>query len=68
MTIMFKKQETEDKVLGFPKFKFNNSGKPISSPQNVVLILEAFEAEMELLGYNEFTGAVEKTTYHALGN
>ena len=60
MTIMFKKQETEDKVLGFPKFKFNNSGKPISSPQNVVLILEAFEAEMELLGYNEFTGAVEK--------
>ena len=57
---MFKKQETEDKVLGFPKFKFNNSGKPISSPQNVVLILEAFEAEMELLGYNEFTGAVEK--------
>ena len=60
MTIMFKKQETEDKVLGFPKFKFNNSGKPISSPQNVVFILEAFEAEMELLGYNEFTGAVEK--------
>lgn len=60
MTIMFKKQETEDKVLGFPKFKFNNSGKPISSPQNVVLILEAFESEMELLGYNEFTGAVEK--------
>lgn len=60
MTIMFKKQETEDKVLGFPKFKFNNSGKPISSPQNVVLILEAFEAEMELLGYNEFTGVVEK--------
>ena len=60
MTIMFKKQETEDKVLGFPKFKFNNSGKPISLPQNVVFILEAFEAEMELLGYNEFTGAVEK--------
>ena len=60
MTIMFKKQKTEDKVLGFPKFKFNNSGKPTSSPQNVVLILEAFEAEMELLGYNEFTGAVEK--------
>ena len=60
MTIMFNKPETADKVLGFPKFKLNNSGKPISSPQNVVLILEAFETEMELLGYNEFTGAVEK--------
>ena len=60
MTIIFKKQETEDKVLDMPKFNLNNSGKPISSPQNVVLILEAFEAEMELLGYNEFTGAVEK--------
>ena len=60
MTFTFKKQETEDKVLDMPKFNLNNLGKPVSSPQNVVLILEAFEAEMELLGYNEFTGAVEK--------
>lgn len=60
MTFTFKKQETEDKVLDMPKFNLNNLGKPVSSPQNVVLVLEAFEAEMELLGYNEFTGAVEK--------
>ena len=60
MTIIFKKQETEDKVLDMPKFNLNNSGKPVSSPQNVVLILEAFESKMTLLGYNEFTGAVEK--------
>ncbi len=60
MTLVFEKPDTANKVLGFPEFKLNNSGKPISSPQNVVLILEAFEAEMELLGYNEFTGAVEK--------
>ena len=55
MTIKFKKQETEDKVLDMPKFNLNNSGKPVSSPQNVVLILEAFESKMTLLGYNEFT-------------
>mgnify|MGYP000944722771 CR=1 FL=1 len=60
MTIMSKKQETEDKALDMPKFNLNNSGKPVSSPQNVVLILEAFESKMTLLGYNEFTGAVEK--------
>ena len=60
MTIIFKKQKTEDKVLDMPKFNLNNSGKPVSSPQNVVLILEAFESKMTLLGYNEFTGAVEK--------
>lgn len=60
MTLVFEKPDTADKVLGFPEFKLNNSGKPISSPQNVVLILEAFETEMEFLGYNEFTGAVEK--------
>ena len=60
MTIIFKKQETEDKVLDMPKFNLNNSGKPVSSPQNVVLILESFESKMTLLGYNEFTGAVEK--------
>lgn len=60
MTIIFKKQATEDKVLDMPKFNLNNSGKPVSSPQNVVLILEAFESKMTLLGYNEFTGAVEK--------
>lgn len=60
MTIKFKKQETEDKVLDIPKFNLNNSGKPVSSPQNVVLILEAFESKMTLLGYNEFTGTVEK--------
>lgn len=60
MTIIFKKQKTEDKVLDMPKFNLNNSGKPVSSPQNVVLILEAFESKMKLLGYNEFTGAVEK--------
>ena len=60
MTIIFKKQKTEDKVLDMPKFNLNNSVKPVSSPQNVVLILEAFESKMTLLGYNEFTGAVEK--------
>ena len=60
MTIIFKKQETEDKVLDMPKFNLNNLGKPVSSPQNVVLILESFESKMTLLGYNEFTGAVEK--------
>ncbi|MEZ7600669.1 VapE domain-containing protein [Streptococcus sp. 27098_8_69] len=60
MTFTFKKQETEDKVLDMPKFNLNNSGKPVSSPQNVVLILESFESKMSLLGYNEFTGAVEK--------
>lgn len=60
MTIIFKKQATEDKVLDMPKFNLNSSGKPVSSPQNVVLILEAFESKMTLLGYNEFTGAVEK--------
>ena len=60
MTIIFKKQETEDKVLDMPKFNLNNLGKPVSSPQNVVLILESFESKMTLLGYNEFTGALEK--------
>lgn len=60
MSIVFKKQDTEDKVLDMPKFNLNNSGKPVSSPQNVVLILESFESKMTLLGYNEFTGAVEK--------
>ena len=60
MTFTFKKQETEDKVLDMPKFNLNNLGKPVSSPQNVVLILESFESKMTLLGYNEFTGAVEK--------
>ena len=60
MTIIFKKKQTEDKVLDMPKFNLNNSGKPVSSPQNVVLILESFESKMTLLGYNEFTGAVEK--------
>ena len=68
MTFTFKKQETEDKVLDMPKFNLNNLGKPVSSPQNVVLILEAFEAEMELLGYNEFTGAVEKLHTTPWGN
>ena len=60
MSIVFKKQDTEDKVLDMPKFNLNSSGKPVSSPQNVVLILESFESKMSLLGYNEFTGAVEK--------
>lgn len=60
MTIIFQKHETEDKVLDMPKFNLNSSGKPVSSPQNVVLILESFESKMSLLGYNEFTEAVEK--------
>ena len=60
MTIIFQKHETEDKVLDMPKFNLNSSGKPVSSPQNVVLILESFESRMSLLGYNEFTEAVEK--------
>lgn len=49
MTIIFQKHETEDKVLDMPKFNLNSSGKPVSSPQNVVLILESFESKMSLI-------------------
>lgn len=58
--INFKAQATEEVVLDYPKFNVNNSGKPIPSPHNVVLILESFEKEFSFLGYNEFAHSIEK--------